>query len=130
MDRPSHLSEDQQQQPAAAATAGAPRSRRGSDCGSTGKGAPEFSGLPLGGGGVAGQMLRARLFGAPGAKKKQVDRKAAAAGCSAVLQSMQPTVEQASMFLFRCGDCADCTYGAVCVVLGTLRSCFAQQCQP
>lgn len=54
------------------------------------------------------RAVRARLFGAAGAKKRQVERRAAAANCPALLQPMQPTVEQASMFLFRCAlaECA------------------------
>jgi hypothetical protein len=48
------------------------------------------------------KALRTRLFGAAGAKKVQSHKHAAAAGSTAALLQMQPTVEQASMFLFRC----------------------------
>jgi len=64
-------------------------------------------------GGGLNRAVRARLFGAAGAKKRQVERRAAAANCPALLHSMQPTVEQASMFLFRCALCKVC-----CAVLG------------
>lgn len=75
---------------------GAPRDRRASDSGSVvhNADAPLF-------GGQMSRVLRTRLFGAAGAKKRQVERQAAAAGRPAALLPMQPTVEQASIFLFR-----------------------------
>jgi hypothetical protein len=57
-------------------------------------------GVPFGG--TMSRMLRTRLFGAEGRKKSKMERRAAASDCPAALQPMQPMVEQASMFLFRC----------------------------
>lgn len=71
-----------------------------SESGSSVVGAPGADGVPFGG--TMSRVLRTRLFGAAGAKKRQYDKQVAAAGCPAGLQPMQPTVEQASMFLFRC----------------------------
>ena len=110
VDRPSHLSQEQPAAAAAAAeaTAAAAAAKDGagaaasgprlSDSGSSAAGGS--SELPAFASGM-GKVQRGRLFGAAGAKKRQVERRAAAAGCSAALQPMQPTVEQASMFLFR-----------------------------
>lgn len=72
-------------------------SDRGGAVGSVGVG----GGQPFGG--DMSKALRTRLFGAAGAKKVQSDKHAAAAGSAAALLQMQPTVEQASMFLLRDG---------------------------
>lgn len=71
--------------------------RGGAAAGAVGGGS---GGQPFGG--DMSKALRTRLFGAAGAKKVQADKDAVAAGSAAALLQMQPMVEQASMFLFRC----------------------------
>jgi hypothetical protein len=80
--------------------AGARLNPRLSDSGSSVVGASGADGVPFGG--TMSRVLRTRLFGAAGAKRRQYEKQVAAVGCPAELQPMQPTVEQASIFLFRC----------------------------
>lgn len=110
VDHPSSLGRQDSANGAAAVAAGSGSARaqhvqqrrtsdRGGAAGAVGGGGPPF-------GGDMSKALRTRLFGAAGANKVQADKDAAAAGSAAALLQMQPMVEQASMFLFRCaGTC-------------------------
>jgi hypothetical protein len=83
--------QQQQQQP--------PGSRRASAAGSEGGGG---GGRPVGAGTAPG--MRTRLFGVGGVKTGPWARRGAHGSSShaRLLQPMQPMVEQASLFLFRC----------------------------